>query len=81
MRYDPKNILGKGGFSTVFSGFYFMSESSEPEVAVAVKRIERVHFDESAKDVVLKEADIMKKLGGHPNVLSFICTETSEDFL
>ena len=85
LSYDQKNILGKGNFGTVYGGSYIISEpiflaifGKAKSIPVAVKRFEKGRVTES---VVKKEVDLMKKAGHHPNILSYIHTEISSDFL
>lgn len=73
LNYDPKNVIGRGGFSTVFSGFH----SSRP---VAIKRLLRYHDKEKSDDQE-REVEVMKKASGHQNILCFIHIEKNVDFL
>lgn len=82
LRYDLKNILGRGRFGTVFSGLHvyldgslFRSEKATP---VAVKRVERGFVDDS---VLRWEEELLKKIRHHPNILSYIHTEINVEFL
>ncbi len=79
LSYDPKNILGRGNFGTVFSGFYMISSrGSEWSTPVAVKRVDRDQVDES---VFQQEENLMKKAASHPNILSYIHSEMNTEFL
>jgi len=77
LRYDPKDIIGQGGFSLVFKGFH----SLKP---VAVKRVQKIYNKESNDDessAIKKEVEVMKAAGKHSNILHYIGTEINEDFL
>lgn len=84
LRYDPNNILGRGHFSTVFSGFHVDSDGSiffpaETSTPVAVKRVEITGLvNESA---VRLEEELMKKAGDHPNILKLIHIEMNFRFM
>lgn len=81
LSYDQKNSLGQRNFGTVYGGIYIFSEpifGREKSMPVAIKRFERGRVKES---VVQHEVDLMKKAGYHPNILSYIHTEMSSDFL
>ena len=73
LSYNRIDIIGEGSYSTVFSGFY----SSKP---VAIKRMLR-KYDKDDFAVQLREVELMKKAGDHPNILCVIRTEMNDDFL
>ena len=80
LNYDPKHILGRGSFGTVFGGFHVYVESSRDakSIKVAVKRIERGRGNDS---VIQREMDIMKKASNHPNILHYIHSEMNAEFM
>lgn len=71
LSFDTNDIIERGGFSTVFSGFH----SSRP---VAIKRMQMTDLNES---VIQREVELMQKASYHPNILEFIHEERTEDFL
>ena len=73
LTYDPKNIIGHGYGTTVFSGHFKRSlfGSNEP---VAIKRVQK-------SDDSLKEVEIMKFTNDNPYILRFIHIEITNDFL
>lgn len=71
--YDPKNIIGTGGFANVYEGLF------EDVKRVAVKRFEKsCKDDESA---IKREAELLLKANEHPNILRYFCYEMNEDFV
>lgn len=78
LSYDPKHILGRGNFGTVFGGFLVHVDGTNKSIPVAVKRIERGRADES---IIQREMEILKKASNHPNILKYIHTEMNAEFL
>lgn len=72
LRYDPNDVIGKGGFGIVFRGFYFHS------TPVAAKRIQKATLNYVK---VREEVELMKKAKGHRNVLHYINIEIDNEFL
>jgi len=88
LSYDPDDMIGKGGFGFVFSGFYSQSTPGgafsifsirPPPTPVAVKRIQKVDVKNLSK--VQHEVETMIKAEDHPNILRYISTQTNNDFL
>lgn len=74
LRYDPKNILGQGYGTTVFSGF-FKRNLIGRDKPVAIKRVQR------SDDFGLKEVEFMKKTIENPYILRLLHIEMTNDFL
>lgn len=80
LKYNSSSTLGKGFFSSVYSGFYSLSKSHSLELyePVAIKRLEKGRVKE---DEAKKEVDLMKIAGDHANILKYVCFEMDADFL
>jgi len=82
LSYDPSAILGQGNFGTVFAGFHrenlFISKIFGGKKPVAVKRVQKTQFNETA---IQQELVVMQNIGNHPNILQYICTEMNPDFM
>jgi len=74
LTYDPKNIIGHGYGTTVFSGYFKRSLIFGRNQPVAIKHILK-------NDVSLKEVEIMKKISDNPYILRVIHIEMTNDFL
>lgn len=68
--------IGRVSYGVVFRG-YIMSEAGQMK-KVAVKQIQRGLVDETA---IKQEVKNMQEAGDHPNILSFIHTETNDFFV
>jgi len=73
LSYDPKDLIGRGGFANFYSGRY----SSRP---VAIKRLERI-YDKERSAIQNREVENMKTVGNHPNILGCIHTVMNPEFL
>ncbi len=71
--YDPQKKIGRGAFSAIFEGLF------EGRTVVAVKRFQRSDIDDEV--AFRREADLMMKAKNHPNILRYLCTEITEDFV
>ncbi len=74
LSYNPKDIIGRGGFANVYRGLH---HSSRP---VAIKRVQR-NYGEDESAIMQREVDLMKKAGGHSNIVECIHTEMNAEFL
>jgi len=79
LSYDPKTVIGRGGFGTVFKGFHHDSSHQDDIIeSVAVKRLLLTDVEENT---IQREVELMKSINVHPNIIRYICTETNDDFL
>lgn len=75
MSYDPKNIIGAGGFANVYEGLF------EDVKRVAVKRFQKSGRDDDDESTIKREAELMLKANEHPNILRYFCHEVNDDFV
>ena len=71
--YKFADVLGKGGFGTVFRAF-----NTENGVTVAVKRVNKEDLDEEKLGSIESEVKLLKKLR-HPNIVRYIETVRGPD--
>ncbi len=76
LSYDPEKVLGRGRCGTVFSGFRLIPDQNS--IPVAIKRVEKDMVNESA---IHKKEDLLQRASNHPNILKYIHTEMSAEFL
>lgn len=76
LSYDPKCVIGRGSYGSVFNGFH--NEEGLNRRPVAVKRVLRSEVNESA---VQQEVELMKRAIEHRNILRYISTEMNDDFV
>ncbi len=91
LRYDPKKIIGRGRFGTVFSGFHYTESfidewigrklGRKVEKPIAVKRIQRTDVLAGEESGIHREVEVMLRANDHPNILRLICTEIDANFL
>lgn len=67
LRFNPEEIIGKGGFSVVYGGLFV--ENGETE-KVAAKCIQKGYMD---LPLIEQEAVLMLKAQNHLNILRYIC--------
>ena len=78
VKYYTDQIIGRGSFGTVYSGILRGGIYGGDARPIAVKRIERGRVDEC---LIQREVELMQKANGHPNILSYFCTETDTNFV
>lgn len=71
-RYELKDYLGYGGTSKVF-----LSSQDGKDVALKVVRKDKNLTREQEKRLVFKEAQVIQKLGFHPNIVN--CLDSCEE--
>ena len=75
LSFNRKDLIGEGSYGKIFKGKFKESEGN-PEIEVAIKRIETI----DAKKIEI-EIDILEKIEAHPNILRYYCTEEDDDFM
>lgn len=73
LTFNRNDHLGGGSFGKVYKG-KFKEFDGQPEIDVAIKRIERSDFKKM-------EEVVIKSIQSHPNVLRYYCTEIDDDFM
>ena len=67
IKFDAKDLIGKGSFSSVYKGIY------ENNIDVAIKRV--------LLDGITLEIDILQENHNHSNIVGYYCTEEDENFM
>ena len=90
LSYNQKEIVGRGGNGTyVFKGFYydgpaflrvFLTDDDKNKKQVAIKRIQKSAVDDD-ESVVMREIELMLKVGDHPNILRYIHSEKDINYM
>ncbi len=78
---DHKEILGRGGFATVFKGELTVKTQdhvSETKIPVAIKRIERARLDLHPQ---FKERELEQMKLDHPNVVKLLDVDQDDNFV
>eukprot|EP00794_Sanderia_malayensis_P008283 gene8283-9167_t len=65
-----KKVLGEGGY-----GFVFSAQDLSSGKSYALKRL--MASDDAAKNGIMHEISVLKKLRGHPNIIKFIAAASS----
>jgi len=82
--YDRKrDLLGQGGFGTVFKGKLVHRRTEKIEKAVAIKRIEKVRITSTSQEAAISvNRELAQKKLNHPNVAKLLFVDDEEeDFL
>lgn len=77
--YGRDDILGQGGFGTVFKGTLRISVDTDDgvETSVAIKRLEKARLNET----ITVDRELVQKKLNHPNVVKLYHVEENENFL
>lgn len=73
-KYEPKDVLGKGISSTVRK---CVEKATGKEYAVKIVE----YSGPDLKESTLREIEIMRLIGGHPNIIDIHDTFESESFV
>ena len=84
LRYDQKEIIGRGGNgTTVFSGSILEGDDADDDKIkkkVAIKRIQR-SYAQNDESTIRREVELMLKVGHHPNILRYIHSEMDINYM
>jgi len=72
---NQDGLIGEGSYGHVFAGYY------ENIQEVAIKRLQKLSFINCIGDSPLQEVKVMLKACSHPNILRYVWTEMSDDYV